>query len=274
METGEMTLLDSAIGDFLRLTADYGSGLAWCSAEKIRALCPRGIGLRDIQRSLARLVSLGRIKRFRSRGRRGNYPILCGNYFVRSASLNWHRVNLEKTTDWRNIQYDSVTDPSELASEVVTRLGDEESCLKELREKEPENQERSIKTDSDSENENENESGGFREKQPTGKTGAAIDDAFTGWDMPKDGVLRIGPDLLASLYLNAARLRSDEKCEAALSNMKKAWSRAWKKISAAEHVLQFFETAKTKSSGTRMWIDAVFLKRCAQIERGELKVTV
>src|SRR5262249_3630117 len=118
-----ITLLDSAVDDFLRLMANYRTGVTWCSAEKIRVLCPRGIGLREIQRSLGRLEELGRIKRFRAQGRRGNYPVVVGDYFVRDSSQNWFRVNLSRTSDWRDVQYDSVTDPSEVESETVTRRG-------------------------------------------------------------------------------------------------------------------------------------------------------
>lgn len=283
-----MTLLDSAIDDFLRLTADYRTGLAWCSAEKIRALCPRGIGLRDIQRSLVRLVALGRIKRFQKPGKRGNYPIVCGHYFVRDVSLNWYRVNLEKTIDWRQIQYDSVTDPSELASEAVTRLGTDVSPemdssvtrngteVTPLKKEEGESENREKGNESDPKHESDrNYKNGSREiekKQPV--AGAdAISNAFGDWDFPKDGVLRIGPDLLASLHVDAARLREDEKCGAALRNMQKAWNRAWKDISTAADVVAFLENAKVRSSKTRMWIDPVFFARCGQIERGELKVS-
>jgi hypothetical protein len=290
LDSGELTLLDSAIEDFLYLIADYRTGLAKASAEKIRACCPRGIDLRTIQRSLARLESLGRIVRYQSVGRRGNYPVLLCHYFVREVSGKWKRVNAANTKSCKEIAYDYCTDPSSLAPEVVTRLdttlssladegdtrrGTEVTPIQE-EEQESENQERSTKTDSDldPESETDSEASDFRDKEPAGKNEARMDDAFACWDMPKDGVLRIGPDLLKSMYVDGARLREDKKCEDALKNMQKAWSRSWEKISAAEHVLQFFEMAKTKSNGTRMWIDPVFLKRCGQIERGELRVSV
>jgi hypothetical protein len=290
LDSGELTLLDSAIEDFLYLIADYRTGLAKASAEKIRALCPRGIDLRAIQRSLARLESLGRIVRYQSVGRRGNYPVLLCHYFVRELSGKWKLVNAANTKSWTEIAYDYVTDPSSLAPEVVispdttlspladggdTRRGTEVTPIQE-EEGELENQELSTKSDpdSDSKSEIESETSDFRENQPTEKNKAAMESAFSGWDMPKDGVLRIGSDLLASLYLDVKRLRTDGGTDAALANMQKAWSRAWKRMSGAADVLQFFEMAKTKSNGTRMWIDPVFLKRCGQIERGELKVTV
>jgi hypothetical protein len=291
LDSGELTLLDSAIEDFLYLIADYRTGLAKASAEKIRALCPRGIDLRAIQRSLARLESLGRIVRYQSVGRRGNYPVLLCHYFVRELSGKWKRVNAANTKSWTEIKYDYVTDPSSLAPEVVitsdttlssladggdTRRGTEVTPIQE-EEQEPENRERSSQSnfEVESECEIESESSELREKLPAAKTAAvAIADALADWDMPPDRLLRIGPDLLATLYVDAARLRPDENCKASLANMKRAWSNAWRRLSTGTDVVKFIEAAKEKSNGVKMWIDPVFLKRCAQIERGELKVTV
>jgi hypothetical protein len=290
LDSGELTLLDSAIEDFLYLIADYRTGLAKASAEKIRACCPRGIDLRAIQRSLARLESLGRIKRYPTPGRRGNYPVLLCHYFCRELSGKWKRVNVANTKSWKEIAYDYVTDPSSLAPKVVTRLctevtpdadggvtrrGTEVTPIQE-EEQESENQERSSQTDSDfeSDGEIESESPELREKPPTDKNEAAIEAAFIGWDMPKDGILRLSHDLLASLYLDANRLRTDDKCDAALVNIKKAWAKAWKGISNADGVIGFIDAAKTKSSETKMWLDPAFLLRREQIQRGELKVTV
>ncbi len=112
LERGAISLLDSAIHDFLCLIADHRTGVAWASAEKIRALCPVDISLKAIQRSLAKLESLRWIKRFRTHGKKGNYPIVIGRYFVRDSSLKWWAVNLDRTSDFRNVHFDPVTDPS------------------------------------------------------------------------------------------------------------------------------------------------------------------
>jgi hypothetical protein len=112
LEHGAISLLDSAVHDFLCLIANHRTGVAWASAEKIRALCPQDIRLKAIQRSLQKLERIGWLKRFRTHGKRGNYPVVIGKYFVRDASLNWLAVNLEKTCDWRNVQFDRVTDTS------------------------------------------------------------------------------------------------------------------------------------------------------------------
>jgi hypothetical protein len=123
LDAGEIGLPELAIDDFLYMKADYRTGLAIASAEKIRVLCSTGSDLRAIQRSLARLEEVGRIKRFQLRGKRGNYPVLCCHYFVREASGNWKMVNANRTIDWRDIQYDDVGDLSSLSSDIVMRRG-------------------------------------------------------------------------------------------------------------------------------------------------------
>jgi hypothetical protein len=119
LDEGTISLLDAAVHDHLCLTADYRTGVSRSSGEKIRVLCPKDITLRAVQRSLARLEEIGWIKRFKTHGQRGNYPIVIGKFHVLSvtdsvteASPKWLTVNLERTTDWRNVQFDLVTDPS------------------------------------------------------------------------------------------------------------------------------------------------------------------
>ena len=92
-----------------------GRGLV--SSEKIHALCPAEINSRAIRRSLAKMEGLGWLKRFCVRGRRGNYAVVIARYFVRDASGSWMSVNAERTTDWRNVQFDPVHEPSSLMSE-------------------------------------------------------------------------------------------------------------------------------------------------------------
>jgi hypothetical protein len=112
LERGTLSLLDSAIHDFLCLIADHKTGVCWASAEKINALCPAEFSYKSIQRSLAKLERLGMLKRWMIRGRRGNYPVLVCRYFVRDASMTWWSTNGERTTDWRDVQFDPVHDPS------------------------------------------------------------------------------------------------------------------------------------------------------------------
>lgn len=119
LDNATISLLDAAVHDHLCLTADYQTGVSRSSAEKIRALCPKDVTLRAVQRSLATLEEIGWIRRFRTHGQRGNYPIVVGKFYVLSvtdgvtdASPKWLATNLERTTDWRNVQFDDVTDPS------------------------------------------------------------------------------------------------------------------------------------------------------------------
>ncbi len=119
LDNGTISLLDAAVHDHLCLTADYRTGVSRSSAEKIRALCPKDVTLRAVQRALATLEEIGWIKRFRTHGQRGNYPIVVGKFYVLSvtdgvtdASPKWLATNLERTTDWSNVQFDDVTDPS------------------------------------------------------------------------------------------------------------------------------------------------------------------
>jgi hypothetical protein len=140
LEKGSISLLDSAVHDFLCLTCDYRTGVARASAEKIRILCPSEITLRAVQRSLAHLEKIGWIKRWRTHGQRGNYPILIARFPVYGTSKSdsifvtdggtehdtdvsprWYRVNAERTTDWRFVQFEPVTDMSPNLSLVVSK---------------------------------------------------------------------------------------------------------------------------------------------------------
>jgi hypothetical protein len=112
LESGKVTLVDSAVHDYLCLIADHKTGVCRASAEKIHVLAGAGVSLRAIQRSLAKLEEIGWIKRFLVPGRRGNYHIAIARFFVREASGTWLSVNLERTKDWREVQFDAVTDPS------------------------------------------------------------------------------------------------------------------------------------------------------------------
>ena len=145
LDEGTISLLDLAVHDFLCLIADHRNGVARASAAKIKALCSADISLRAIQRSLARLEEISWIKRFRVHGKRGNYAVVIGKYFVTDPSLKWKSVNLERTTDWRSVQFDAVTDPS-FVDEVschpgVTDRETEASPIQEVRREDGKNEE-------------------------------------------------------------------------------------------------------------------------------------
>jgi hypothetical protein len=107
-----VSLLDIAVHDVLSLWADHKNGVCWASAEKITALCPAEFSYKSIQRSLAKLEKIGWIKRWIVRGKRGNYPVLVCRYFVHDDSMRWVSTNGTITTDWRDVKFDAVHDPS------------------------------------------------------------------------------------------------------------------------------------------------------------------
>jgi hypothetical protein len=112
LERGDVSLLDTAVHDMLSLWADLQSGICWASAEKINALAPSEFSYKSVQRSLAKLERIGWIKRWMTRGKRGNYPVLVCRYFVRDASMTWISTSGERTMDWRDVKFDAVHDPS------------------------------------------------------------------------------------------------------------------------------------------------------------------
>jgi len=128
LESGKVSLLDTAVHDLicLRANAVIGNGSSlppgvWKgSAAAIHALCPRTISERAIQRSLEHLERIGWIKRWLTRGKKGNYPILVCRYSVADLSGKGYVINGEETTDWRQPKLESVTESSSLRSKPVT----------------------------------------------------------------------------------------------------------------------------------------------------------
>ncbi len=149
LESGKISLLDAAVHDVLCLWADHKTGVCMGSAEKIRALCPAEISYKSVQRSLAKLDRLAWIKRWMVKGRRGNYPILICKWFVRGLpkgisvhdttcdlSMTWWSTNGDRTTDWRDVQFDPVHDPAfsgpRGVREVDHEVDHEVSCDQEV----------------------------------------------------------------------------------------------------------------------------------------------
>jgi hypothetical protein len=93
-------------------------------------------------------------------GKKGNYAIVIGKYFVRDSSLTWWSVNLERTIDWRDVKFDPVTDPAFVTERAVTssvtspvtdrgidagtEVGGEQSPLKEVRRNTPRNKDEEV----------------------------------------------------------------------------------------------------------------------------------
>jgi len=109
LEAGKISLLDSGIHDFLNLkmNAVVGSGkgippgIVFTSARAICAQCPLAANEREVRRSLERLERLGWIKRWQTRGKHGNYPILVARSSVHNPAGIEYRINAAETTDWR-----------------------------------------------------------------------------------------------------------------------------------------------------------------------------
>ena len=120
LEAGRISLLDLAVHDLICLRANavvgngsfYPPGVWMGSAAAIHALCPKQISNRSIRRSLDHLEKLGWIKRWKTGGRHGNYPILIARFSVHDVSGNEYSVNAEKTTDWKAPVLASVRDAS------------------------------------------------------------------------------------------------------------------------------------------------------------------
>lgn len=110
IEAGKVSLLDTAIHDYLCLTANavvgngdlYPAGVTMTSAPAIHAYCPQGISERAVRRSLDHLEKIGWIKRWIVRGKRGNYPVAIARFSVRDLSGREFRVDAENTIDYRN----------------------------------------------------------------------------------------------------------------------------------------------------------------------------
>jgi hypothetical protein len=86
LQAGTISLLDLAVHDFLCLTCDHKTGLASSSAKKIQRLAPCDMntasGYRAIKRSMEKLERLGWIKRWMTKGKKGNYPVLIARFYV------------------------------------------------------------------------------------------------------------------------------------------------------------------------------------------------
>jgi hypothetical protein len=143
LRDGKISLFDMSIHDLLCLLADHQTGIAMCSSVKIAALAPRDDVersaqgyVRAIRRSLEHLESIGWIKRWAIKGKKGNYPVAVARFDVMrpvsvpgavhdpasSLSMMKCRVNIERTTDWRDVQYDAVHDAVHDIRHVVSTV--------------------------------------------------------------------------------------------------------------------------------------------------------
>jgi hypothetical protein len=92
------------------LLADASTGMWRGSAPALVVHFNGSLSLDAVQRALNSLEENGYIKRFRTHGQRGNYPILVNKYLITSGRLKNGTVNAERTVDWRQPVTDVATD--------------------------------------------------------------------------------------------------------------------------------------------------------------------
>ena len=131
LEAGTIDLIDLAIHDYLNLKANLliGSpcsippGICITSAAAIHAISGGAISYKTIQRRLYHLEQIGWIKRFNTRGKHGNFPVLICRASVHDVSGDEYRINGEATTDWRDPKWIPVHEESargEIAVDYVS----------------------------------------------------------------------------------------------------------------------------------------------------------
>lgn len=106
-------LLASRLGFFelgiyatIHLQADFRSGLWWGSAPRLLATAPSGTNLRQVQKALQSLASIGFLRPFHIQGARGNYPVLIDKYDIRTGALRGMRLNAAQSVSWRSPFYE------------------------------------------------------------------------------------------------------------------------------------------------------------------------
>jgi hypothetical protein len=110
LKSGRISLFDDGVHDFVCMNAQSrvgtGSsippGVWFGSARKIWLLSGRSECERKIQRSLEKLERIGWIRRWRSKGKRGDYPMLISKFRVTDGAKNVFVVNAAATIDWRS----------------------------------------------------------------------------------------------------------------------------------------------------------------------------
>jgi MarR-like DNA-binding transcriptional regulator SgrR of sgrS sRNA len=87
------------------LGADSATGIWKGSAKALAAIY--GFTMRTARKALESLHARGYIKRFPTRGRHGNYPILIHHYECSHGVNEGRRLNAGKTVNWRAPVYES-----------------------------------------------------------------------------------------------------------------------------------------------------------------------
>lgn len=107
---GDMGFFDLGVYTTIHLQADFSTGIWRGSAERLLATAPRGVSLRQIQRTLKHFTGLGYLKSFRKNGERGNTPYLIDKFTVRSGARSGHRLNAAKSESLQELCYELVAE--------------------------------------------------------------------------------------------------------------------------------------------------------------------
>ena len=110
LKSGLITIFDDGLHDIMCMKAQHqvGNGSAippgvWIgSSNSLWLETGRCVPERMIRRRMAKLESIGWIKRWIKQGKHGDYPILLSRLFVRDQDGNDFSINAEATTDWRH----------------------------------------------------------------------------------------------------------------------------------------------------------------------------
>jgi hypothetical protein len=116
----------------IHLQADFKTGIWTGSAPRLLATAPRGASLRDVQRAIARLETIGFIRVFHQQGKRGNYRVMIHKYEPQSGALKGFRLNALASTSWERPSYESCADDDAVpVTEAAPYLKEEEKQNKE-----------------------------------------------------------------------------------------------------------------------------------------------
>jgi hypothetical protein len=122
IETRNLSPSEFAALMVIILSADKASGVWFGCSLALSAKFGGTLsskGAKDILRSLE---TGGYVKRFRTHGQRGNYPILVNNYEITVGDLSAYLINTEGTTDWKNPAAHRV--PDDVTESVPERVTD------------------------------------------------------------------------------------------------------------------------------------------------------
>lgn len=111
IENRSLSFTEYAVLLTLTLLADKENGVWHGCAIALSAKFGDGsLSKRAAQDALHSLEAGGYIRRFRSHGQRGNFPILVNRYEITVGGLKGALINADATTDWKNPACSAPTD--------------------------------------------------------------------------------------------------------------------------------------------------------------------